>query len=342
MLTTADKNKEYSKSAPTPVTVVTGFLGSGKTTLINHILNSDHGLRIGVVVNDFGSINIDSELISDVNEGMVSLANGCICCVTRNDLISSVLKLAETENGLDHIVIESSGIAYPESVVNALMTPEIRSAILLDGVITMVDAEQTLLFADDEVHKVAEKQIEHANLVVLNKKDLVDKETLRKVHDWIANINSSLQILETSHSKIPIEILLGINGNLASRPINVDELTSDKHREHKYAHNIEFETWTYESREPLSIEALQIFLKHIPKSVYRIKGFIYSAEKPHKRILLQMVGRRATLAVTGNWDEDLQQTRLVFIAKKETINFKAIEGALNECIVIEHMGSQCC
>jgi len=326
----------------TPVTVVAGFLGSGKTTLINHVLNSDHGLRIGVVVNDFGAINIDAELISDVNEGMVSLANGCICCVTRTDLISAVLKLADKEHELDHILIESSGIAYPESVVKALMTPEIRSAILLDGVITLVDAEQLLLIDDEEALKMAKKQIEGANLVVLNKTDLVSEETLRKVHARIANINSSLQILETSHSKIPLEILLGINGNLASRPINVDELTSDKHREHNHSHGIQFETWTYESREPLSLEALQIFLKHVPKSVYRVKGFIYSAEKPHKRILLQLVGRRATLAVIGNWEEELRQTRLVFIAKKETINFKAIEGALNECIVIEHMGSQCC
>ena len=326
----------------TPVTVVAGFLGSGKTTLINHILNSDHGLRIGVVVNDFGSINIDAELISDVNEGMVSLANGCICCVTRTDLISAVLKLAETEHELDHILIESSGIAYPESVVNALMTPEIRSAILLDGVITLVDAEQLLLIDDEEALKMAKKQIEGANLVVLNKTDLVNEETLRKVHAWIANINTSLQIMETSHSKIPLEILLGINGNLASRPINGDALTLDKHREHKYAHGIEFETWTFESKEPLSLEALQIFLKHIPKSVYRVKGFIYTVEKSHKRILLQLVGRRATLAVKGNWEEDLKQTRLVFIAKKETINFKAIESALNECIAKEHIGSFCC
>ena len=204
-----------NKHSPTPVTVVAGFLGSGKTTLINHVLNSDHGLRIGVVVNDFGSINIDAELISDVNEGMVSLANGCICCVTRTDLISSVLTLADKEHELDHILIESSGIAYPESVVNALMTPEIRSAILLDGVITLVDAEQLLLIDDEEALKMAKKQIEGANLVVLNKTDLVNEETKRKVHDWIVKINSSLQILETSHSKIPLEILLGINGTLA-------------------------------------------------------------------------------------------------------------------------------
>ena len=327
---------------PNPGHIVAGFLGSGKTTLLNHVLNSDHGLRIGVVVNDFGAINVDAELISDVNEGMVSLANGCICCVTRTDLISAVLKLADKEHELDHILIESSGIAYPESVVKALMTPEIRSAILLDGLITLVDAEQLLLIDDDEALKMAKKQIEGANLVVLNKTDLVSEETLRKVHDWIANINSSLQIMETSHSKIPLEILLGINGNLASRPINGDALTLDKHREHKYAHGIEFETWTFESKEPLSLESLQILLKHVPKSVYRVKGFIYSAEKPHKRILLQLVGRRATIAVTGNWEEELKQTRLVFVAKKETINFKAIEGALNECIVKEHVGGICC
>ncbi len=218
-------------------------------------------------------------------------------------------------------LIESSGIAYPESVVNALMTPEIRSAILLDGVITLVDAEQLLLIDDEESLKMAKKQIEGANLVVLNKTDLVNEETMRKVHDWIVKINSSLQILETSHSKIPLEILLGINGNLASRPINGDVLTLDKHREHNHAHGIEFETWTFESKEPLSLEALQIFLKHIPKSVYRVKGFIYAAEKPHKRILLQLVADGQLLAVTGHWADDKKETRAGFYCQKRDNQF---------------------
>ena len=140
-----DQQIEKVKPTPIPVTVVAGFLGAGKTTLINHILNGDHGRRIAVVVNDFGSINIDAELISDVGEGMVSLANGCICCVIRSDLISAVLQLADRPERPDHIVIESSGVADPASVVRAFMVPEIRSSVLLDGVITVVDADMAPL-----------------------------------------------------------------------------------------------------------------------------------------------------------------------------------------------------
>lgn len=331
-----------NKKEPILVTVVAGFLGSGKTTLINHILTSDHGLRIGVIVNDFGSINIDAELISDVNEGMVSLANGCICCITRTDLISAVLNLADTEHHLDHILIESSGIAYPESVVKALTTPEIRSSILLDGVITLVDAEQLLLIDDEKARQMAKKQIEDANLVILNKTDLVSDEIIKKVHNHINGINSGLQILPTSHSQVPLEILLGINGKFATKTLNADGLTLATQALNKHKESIEFETWTFESSKPLRINALQLLLKHIPKTVYRIKGFVNAIEKPQKRILLQMVGRRATLVITGNWGKEIKQTRLVFIAEKETINFKAIEGALNECIVDEQVSKQCC
>lgn len=322
-----------NNKTPILVTVVAGFLGAGKTTLINHILTGEHGLRIGVVVNDFGSINIDADLISDVNEGMVSLANGCICCIIRNDLISAVLKLADTKHHLDHILIESSGVAYPESVVKSLMIPEIRSSILLDGVITLVDAEQLLLIDDEKAQQMAMKQIEDANLVILNKTDLVSDETIKKVHNHIANINSGLQIVPASHSQVPLEILLGIGGEFTSKTINTDGLTLETNALSNPIHHIEFDTWTFESLKPLRLNALQLLLKHIPKTVYRIKGFVNSIEKPEKRILLQMVGRRATLSVINSWDNEMKQTRLVFIAEKETINYKAIQGALDECII---------
>ena len=119
----AEKSAKRSKSAPIPVTVVAGFLGAGKTTLLNHILTAEHGRRIGVLVNDFGSINVDAEMITEVEDGIVSLANGCICCSIRMDLIRAVLQLAELDDRPEHIVIESSGVADPAGIVKSFSSP---------------------------------------------------------------------------------------------------------------------------------------------------------------------------------------------------------------------------
>lgn len=335
-----DQPIETVKPAPIPVTVVAGFLGAGKTTLINHILKGDHGLRIAVVVNDFGSINIDAELITDVGEGMVSLANGCICCVIRSDLISAVLKLADRPERPDHIVIESSGVADPASVVRTFMVPEIWSSVLLDGVITLVDAEQALALPD-EAMKLARAQVTGGDLIVLNKTDLVDDQTLLHVRDWIEEIRPGVQILEAAHCSLPLEVLLGVHsmdqGTATARKINGahghDVLPDLRgiagHHEHHHDHM--FETWSYESDIPMQLGLLQHLLSHLPKTLYRVKGFVYAVEKPHRRLVLQLVGRRATIAVDGPWEKQKLQTRLVFIAGSGTCNVPAIEEALNGC-----------
>lgn len=328
------------KPAPIPVTVVAGFLGAGKTTLINHILKGDHGLRIAVVVNDFGSINIDAELITDVGEGMVSLANGCICCVIRTDLISAVLKLADRPERPDHIVIESSGVADPASVVRAFMVPEIRSSVLLDGVITLVDAEQALAIPDEAI-KLARAQVTGGDLIILNKTDLVDVKTLSQVRNWIEEIRPGAQIFEAAYCSLPLEILLGVQTidpvtaticKVSGEPghgVLPDWRASSCHHDHH--HDRVFETWSFESDIPLQLGLLQQVLSHLPKTIYRAKGFIYAAEKQHRRLVLQLVGRRATIAVDKPWEEQRPQTRLVFIAGSGTCNVPAIEKALNAC-----------
>lgn len=309
--------------APIPVTVVAGFLGAGKTTLINHILHGDHGRRIAVVVNDFGAVNIDAELISDVSEGMVSLANGCICCVIRSDLISAVLKLADQTEAPDHIVIESSGVADPASVVRTFMEPMIWGTVLLDGVITVVDAEWLPSCADDEADLA--RQIAGSDLVVLNKTDLVDPAGLVASRERILEARPGVAILEADHCRLPIEVLLGVHSNDPEGP---GPASSDGHH---HDHGLAFETWTYTSPNPLRLGLLQQLLQNLPPTLLRAKGFVYAADKPHQRTLLQLVGRRATLAVKGSWNGQPPQTQLVFIARSNTCDFDAIEAALDRC-----------
>ena len=313
----------HGKPAPIPVTVVAGFLGAGKTTLLNHILTAEHGRRIGVLVNDFGSINVDAELITEVEDGMMTLANGCVCCSIRMDLIQAVLKLADRVDRPEHIVIESSGVADPKGVYEAFLESEIRNAVLVDGVLTVVDAEHALGTPDEEA-VLARAQVAGGDLIVLNKTDLVDAATLKNVKDWIREIRPAVQILETSYCRVPIEVLLGLE--------HLEGASPDSHAaSHHHDHGLDFETWSFESCRPIHLDLLQQLLSHLPATVFRAKGFVYAVEEPHSRLLLQLVGRRAVVSVNQPWGEASPQTRLVFIARGGTCDFAAIDNALQQC-----------
>lgn len=313
--------KEVAERGPIPVTIVAGFLGAGKTTLLNHILSAEHGRRIGVLVNDFGSINVDAELITQVEEGMMTLANGCVCCSIRTDLIQAVLQLAERDDRPEHILIESSGVADPAGVYEAFLQQEIRNSVLVDGVITIVDAEHVLGLPDAEA-KLARTQVAGGDLIVLNKTDLVNTDTLSNVKDWIREVKPTVQIFDATYGRVPMEVLLGVEHSHESSP---DDQSSSAH----HHHDLQFETWSYESSEPMNLGLLQQLLNHLPSTLFRAKGFVYAADKPNSRLLLQLVGRRAVLSVDRPWGHSPPQTRLVFIARSGTCDFDAIREALN-------------
>ena len=192
-----------------PVSIVAGFLGSGKTTLLNHILNGEHGRRIGVLVNDFGEINIDTQLISRVEGDTISLTNGCVCCSIRDDLVTAVEQLLQLDPGPDMIVIETSGVSDPKAAAMAVvMSTHLAAATQLDAIITVIDASEVLEL-DGINEKLAEDQIAVADIAILNKIDLVNHATRQNVSRRIKEIAPYSRILEAVQADVPLQLLLG-------------------------------------------------------------------------------------------------------------------------------------
>jgi len=194
-----------------PLTILTGFLGAGKTTLLNRILTGNHGLRVGVLVNDFGSINIDADLVVSVDGNMISLANGCVCCQIRDDLIESVAALLARPERVEYMLLEASGVADPAGIFMTFNDPNQRDRIRLDSVICVVDADQ--VFAHPEYPPLIElklRQVGFADMLILNKVDLAGPTQVEKVRAWLDGHFNRLRIVETNYCEVPYEILLGV------------------------------------------------------------------------------------------------------------------------------------
>jgi G3E family GTPase len=305
----------------TPVTVLTGFLGAGKTTLLNRILRENHGRRIGVLVNDFGAVNIDVRLVDSVADGggAINLANGCICCSMQGDLVTSTLTMLSGANPPEQIVVEASGISDPFGVAAAFRTSRLRDRVRVDGVVALVDAENARSRYLDPM--LVEDQIRAADIVLLNKADLVTVERLEEIRSWIRGLVPRARILPTVQAKAPLDVLLGVGGT-----------ASDLDHDHGPHDIARFTSLTYETGCRMAYRKVQAALESLPPEVFRAKGSLLLADAPNLRFVAQMVGRRVTIDVDRPWGDEPARTQIVFIGRPGSITADDITTRFDACI----------
>jgi G3E family GTPase len=299
-----------TETLPVPLTIIGGFLGSGKTSLLNHIINNTRGKRFAVLVNDFGEINIDAKLVVSVeDEGeTISLANGCVCCVIRDDLLKEVIRLFERDPLPEHIVLETSGVAKPVSVAETFLNPSVHHLVETQNMITLLDAD---LVIDDQAGytDLAFSQIAVADLVVINKTDLVSPRQIEDVRQKVEAIVPGARILETTFGEVPLDLIFDDQMSKAMAGL--------RERNSAPPANGEFATWTFRSQAEWSFNALQRAVDHLPKGIYRAKGMVRLDLETDDYGILQVTGRRGWLKlVEPESDEDeVVTTELVFIGK---------------------------
>ncbi len=335
--------------AKLPVTIITGFLGSGKTTLVRHLLRNNEGRRIAVLVNEFGELGIDGELLRDCQicdeethpsasgnaTNIVELTNGCLCCTVQEEFLPTMLELLKRRDQLDCILIETSGLALPKPLVKAFRWPEIRNGATVDGVVTVVDCEAvaTGTLAHDlaalEAQRQADPNLDHetplqelfedqlacADLVLLNKTDLVDADTVERVKARVqAELPRAVKLVPSDRGQVPPELLLGFNAavedNLENRPSHHDEAEDHDHDDQICSTHVVLEQ-TFDPDHLL--KQLRELVQN--QEIYRIKGFVTVPHKP-MRLVIQGVGDRFEQFYDRLWQADEpRQTRLVFIGR---------------------------
>jgi len=319
-----------------PMTILTGFLGAGKTTLLNRILTGDHGLRVGVLVNDFGAINIDAELVVGVDGNMTSLANGCVCCQIRDDLVDPVAALLSRSQTVEYILLEASGVADPAGIFATFSDDDLRDRIRLDSVICVTDADQ--VFAHPEYPPLMElklRQIGFADMLILNKVHLAGPDQVEKVRAWLDDRFNRLRVVETNYCEVPYQILLGVGrfDPACARSQTIENSCDDASCfGHTHDHSKMFSTCSYETDRPLALEALRETMRKLPGNVYRAKGVVYISDAPQRRAVLQVVGRRVDISLQDEWGRRAPRTQIVAIGAAGGIDADLLEKTFASCI----------
>jgi len=290
---------------------IVGFLGSGKTTLLNHILSENQGLKIGVIVNDFGDINIDSMLVARQTDQELELSNGCICCTLEgNSLDDAIGQLAHIGSTIDYIVIEASGLAEPKELLRLLVNSKNEHA-RFDSLVAVVDASNVL--DTKEKHPGFMEQLGMADIIVLNKVDLVTAKQLKEVEGYLSFINEKAHVIKTEKGVLDTRLLLAPDKLFAtSNSITQLSLSSADDNHDAHLHHT-YQKVSFSSMDPIDPDKWQIFLSELPNSIYRAKGFLYFGMKGlGQKFQFQLVGPRSEMKL-DEWLGQTPKTDLVFI-----------------------------
>jgi G3E family GTPase len=283
----------HSPEPRLPVTVVTGFLGSGKTTLVKHILTNQHGLRTAVIVNEFSELGIDSELIVSADDDMVELENGCICCSINNNFVDAIFRILARDRRVDYLVVETTGLADPLPVVLTFLRSEFRELTRVDSIITVADAGSFCL--DLFESEAARNQLRYGDVVLLNKCDLVDAAHLRTLESSIRGVKEGARIIQTTQCRLPLPLILSVGLFQSDRFFADQEHQEAGHGAHDHAHDHVaadgFESLSFQSERPFAVHKFQDFLNRLPENVYRGKGLLWIHESDQRHIFHLVAGR---------------------------------------------------
>lgn len=329
----ATVTKSGSVRQKIPVSLVAGFLGSGKTTLLNRIIHQNQDLNFGVLVNDFGEINIDAQLISSVEGETINLSNGCVCCTIRDDLVAAVVQMTERQPAPDYIVIEASGVSEPNAAAMSLvMSTTVAARTQLESIITVVDADQVHELGGNDRH-LAVDQIRVADTVVINKIDLVDSAKVDAIQDWIHGIAPRARILTGTYCQVPLELLLGVGSHVLhsmSTPPPC-EAHADHAHHNSADHAQAYSSLSWTDNEPLGFQAIYQTFSALPLDIFRAKGILYVQEVPDRRVILQMVGKRVMLSKGEPWGGANRTSQIVAIGTYGCFEKGSLEAQFLAC-----------
>ncbi|AKG22122.1 CobW family GTP-binding protein [Calothrix sp. 336/3] len=332
-----------------PVSIITGFLGSGKTTLLNQILKNKQDLKVAVLVNEFGDINIDSQLLVSVDQDMLELSNGCICCTINDSLVDAVYRILEREERIDYLVIETTGVADPLPIILTFLGIELRDLTNLDSILTVVDAES---FNREHFNsESALKQITYGDIILLNKTDLVSLDKIRELQSFINEVKVGARILRTSHGEVPLPLILGVGLTPKDKYVYEDEHHHHEHDHHDHHHhehdhhdhhhhehhnhhsdhlqNDGFISVSFQSDRPFDVHKFEHFLtEEMPQEVFRAKGILWFDDSQLRHIF-QLSGPRYNLHA-DEW-QTAPKNQLVFIGRN--LDAGKIHSQLYNCLL---------